>query len=520
MIEVYDTTLRDGMQNASLNLTLQDKIDFALELDGFGIDYIELGWPGSNPSDTRVFEEIQKYKLQHSQICAFGSTRKKGIKAKHDSNLNAIVESEAGIATIFGKSWVHHVKNQLGITPNQNLESIADSIGFLKSNKLKVFYDAEHFFDGFKDNPKYALKCLEEAFRTGADVLVLCDTNGGSFPDEIKNAVIHVKDYFGKMSYGHLRLGIHCHNDRNLAVANSCEVSKEINQIQGTVNGFGDRAGNADLCSIIPNLFHSGIKTCAGKNLQKLTELSRKLYELANIEPSSNQPFVGPNAFSEKSGIHLDGRTKGARYFVCDPGEVGNDYKIILSQLSGKAHIVELAREFGFNVKKDNPLVNKALEEVKSMASKGYDVNLEAEKFLLAINYFGASEKFFEVTEHKMDLTQFYSTLKLKVSVNGHKKSLEKKIRGGPVDAYYHALQEVLSGSYPSIKNIELANYRVKNLGEGAESAVRVSTHFMHKQNGVMHYWATVGVSKNVLEASLETINKGFNYYLLRYRKK
>ena len=397
-ITIYDTTLRDGTQSRDVNLTVKDKLEFAKVLDGFGVDYIELGWPGSNPKDMECFLDISKIKLKKAKIVAFGSTRKKGLKAQEDKNLKDIVKSKAPIATIFGKTWLEHVEKQLCVTPEENLEAIFDSIQFLKNNNLGVFYDAEHFFDGFKDNKEYALKCLKKAAEAKADCIVLCDTNGGTLPDEVSAIVKEVKDFF-KENNIKTDLGVHFHNDSDCGVSNTLIVANKVQQIQGTINGIGERTGNANLCSILPALMlKQGFKT--NVNLKKLTEVSHKLNILANLKPGSNQPYVGNNSFSHKAGIHVDALSKGALYEHVNPDAVGNKRHIILSDLSGSANIVEVAKKFDYKIDKKNPKVKEMLEEVKHLESKGYLIaDLNAEQFLLTEKFFGSYNKIFEIED-------------------------------------------------------------------------------------------------------------------------
>ncbi|MDP3766330.1 MAG: citramalate synthase, partial [Nanoarchaeota archaeon] len=397
-MKIYDTTLRDGMQSPDLNLSVKDKVEFAIALDKFGVDYIELGWPGSNPRDMEAFNEISKHKLSHAKICAFGATRKKNVLANEDANLQAILKSKAAAATIFGKTWLLHVEKQLGISAEENLNVIYDSVKFLKDNKLEVIYDAEHFFDGFKENKEYALSCLKKAFEAGSNCLVLCDTNGGTFPWEIKKIVGKVKEYFLQNKIN-ADLGIHCHNDREFGVANSLIVAEDVQQIQGTINGFGERAGNANLCSILPALLSMGIRFNCAKNLKELTSISRLLYTLGNIRPLKHLPYVGVNAFSHKGGIHADAVSKGASYEFMSPEHVGNMRNIVLSDLSGKANVVEILKKFGYNVGKEDERVEKMLAKIKEMENHGYDISgIDAEHYLLAKQFFSGSSNFIDVT--------------------------------------------------------------------------------------------------------------------------
>ncbi|MAG72195.1 MAG: citramalate synthase [Acidobacteria bacterium] len=523
-MKIYDTTLRDGTQSPDLNLSVREKIEFTLALDKLGVDYIELGWPGSNTKDMEAFNEISKYKLDHAKICAFGATRKKGVRAEEDPNLNAILKSKASVATLFGKTWLVHVEKQLGMKPEENLDIIYESVKFLKDKNLEVVYDAEHFFDGFKDNKDYALQCLSKAYEAGADCLVLCDTNGGCFPWEIKNIVNEVKEYLRKNDLK-IKIGIHCHNDRDLAVPNSLLVVKDVDQIQGTINGFGERTGNTDLCSIMPALVNMQINFNAEKNLKKLTALSRLLFTLGNIRPYTRQPYVGKNAFSHKGGIHVDAVSKGASYEFMNPEDVGNQRETILSDLSGKANIVEMVKKFGYEIDKNDKRIAKMLIKVKGMEKEGYDINgVEAEQYLLTKQFFNnAGEfikiEFFDVRSIGRKSTR--STCFMKAAIENEMIEYESKVSGGPVDALYCALQNMLKKVYPDINKLKLENYKVRIAEQkGVSSSVRVYVEFSFNKNRNKQEWATVGVNDNILTASLEAVKKGFEYYFMKIEKK
>jgi 2-isopropylmalate synthase len=516
MIKIFDTTLRDGTQSAEVNLSVRDKIEIALALDDFGIDYIELGWPGSNPKDMEAYLEVAKLKLK-AKIVAFGATRRKGLRVEEDPNLKAILDSKASSACIFGKTWLLHVGKQLKMSSQENLAAIKESVEYLKSKGLLVFYDLEHFFDGFKDDEKYALECMKVAANAGADCLVLCDTNGGCLPNEVSKVVEEVKEYMNKEGITG-KLGAHFHNDSGTAVANTlAAVEAGVQEIQGTINGFGERAGNADLCQVIPNLMlKKGITL--GVKLDKLTDLSRKIYTLANVKPQSSQPYVGKNAFSHKGGIHVDAVMKGASYEHIDPVTVGNRRDIVLSDLSGKANIVEVARKFGFKVKKDNPDVATMLKEVENLEKKGYDIgDLNAEQCLLADKYFGKKNGYFKIDTWKITTEQRngeFSECVLTGTVDGKNREVVAPVHGGPVDAIFNALMKMVATNYKKIKSVKLINYKVMIAeDQGAESSVRVYIEFRDGKEE----WGTVGVSGNILEASLEAIEKGFRYFLVKY---
>jgi len=516
-IEIYDTTLRDGTQSKDVNLSVQDKLEFTKVLDNFGVDYIELGWPGSNPKDMECFLKAAELNLKNAELVAFGSTRKKDLKAEQDPNLNAILQSKAKTTTIFGKTWLPHVEKQLNATPEENLEAIHDSISYLKSSNLKVFYDAEHFFDGFKDNKEYALNCLKKTAE--ADYIILCDTNGGTLPNEVLTIVTEVKDFFQKNKIK-ADLGVHFHNDSDCGVSNSLIVAKQVKQIQGTINGVGERSGNANLCSILPALMlKQGFST--NVNLKKLTEVSNKLNILANLKPINSQPYVGNNSFSHKGGIHVDALSKGALYEHISPNLVGNKRQIVLSDLSGSANIVEVAKQFGYEVDKKNPKVKEMLEEVKHLENKGYLIgDLNAEQFLLTQKFFGNFNKIFDIEDIKFLSERRdgkdYNECVIVGKVDGKSREVVFPVKGGeggPVDAAYKCLQKMIATNYKAIQEVALVNYKVMIvMDRGHESAVRVYIGFKnHKEE-----WATNGVNTNILKASLEAIEKGFRYYLLK----
>lgn len=523
-MEIYDTTLRDGTQSPDLNLSVRDKVDFAIALDQFGVDYIEMGWPGSNPKDMEAFNEIAKHKLKHAKICAFGSTRRKNVKAEDDVNLKAILDSKAPVATIFGKTWLLHVEKQLGMSAEENLDVIFESVKFLKDNNLEVIYDAEHFFDGFKDNKEYALNCLRKAVEAGSGCLALCDTIGGSFPWEIKRIVDEVKEYLRENKIS-VNLAIHCHNDREVAVSCSLVVAKDVQQIQGTINGFGERTGNANLCSIMPALTNMGIDFYAAKKLKELTSLSRLLYTLGNVRPLKHQSYVGINAFSHKGGIHVDAVSKGASYEFINPEDVGNMRQVVLSDLSGRANVVEIVKKFGYLVDKKDERVEKMLSKIKEMEMLGYDISgLEAEHYLLAQQFFNETKdfidiNFFEVKSFGRKSTK--SNCFIKAEIEGNVMENKISVNGGPVDALYHALQKMLKEKYKPIDEVKLENFKVRIADQkGVSSSVRVFVEFSTSKDGKKFEWSTVGVNDNILIANLEAIKKGFEYYFLRIEKK
>ncbi|MBI2139516.1 citramalate synthase [Candidatus Woesearchaeota archaeon] len=515
-IIIYDTLLRDGCQSASINFSVQDKLAIAQALDDFGVDYIELGWPSASQREMEVFSEAKKLSLKHSRIVAFGSTKRKNASAGEDGNLQGIIASGAKTACIFGKTWKQHVEKQLGITPEENLTSIEESIAFLKSKNLEVFYDLEHFFDGFKDNEVYALACIRAASMGGAAFAVLCDTNGGTMTDELVGTIETVKSFIQKENLP-IKLGIHCHNDCGIGVANSlAAVNRGVEMVQGTMNGFGERIGNADLTQIIPNLILKKGVILPSIRLEKLTQLSNRIYSLANAKPDPKKPFVGKEAFSHKGGVHVDAIVKGASYEHIDPAAVGNKREVILSDLSGKANVLEILRKFSIATSKEDPRVKAMLRDVEAMENKGYDMGtIYAEQFLLKEKHFGNKSNIIVVTDWKILSGRKegeYSECYLKAKINDEEHEATRKVQGGPVDAFFHALKDI-AGPFGGPKEMKLTNYKVVIAeDQGPSSSVRVYIEFKNNDEE----FGTVGVSTNILEASLEALQKAFSYCLLR----
>jgi 2-isopropylmalate synthase len=428
-----------------------------------------------------------------------------------------VVESRAPCALIFGKSWLQHVEKQLKATPEQNLQMIQDSVSFLANKGLEVLYAAEHFFDGYKSDSGYAQNCLKSAAEAGAVTVVLCDTNGGMLPDDIGRAVADVSAFWKREKLG-ATLGVHTHNDSGCAVANTLiAVEHGCTHVQGTINGIGERTGNADLCQIIPALaLKKHVKL--GVSVKDLKRVSEQCYALAGIKPHRNQPYVGTNAFSHKGGIHVDAVSKGASYEHINPELVGNSRQMVLSELSGKASIVNLLKKFKVYPTKDDKRVANMLSEVKAMEGKGYGVNsLEAEQYLLVARHFHKVHPWslFRVKSWRVSSEQRkgeYSQCEIVGTVNGKQREVVGVVKGGPVHALYTAMQKLIATRHRTIKKVRLVNYKVMIAEDkGAASTVRVYIQFQDNGNS----WATAGVSANILEASLEALEKGFRYFLL-----
>lgn len=524
-ISIYDTTLRDGTQAEDVHLSLEDKIRVAQKLDELGIDYIEGGWPASNPTDQRFFNEIKNYQLKHAKIAAFGSTHGVNKTPENDPNLNSLLNAGVDVVTIFGKTWDIHVKEALKTTLERNLELISGSVAKLKQNIKEVFFDAEHFFDGFKENKEYALACLQKAYEAGADVLVLCDTNGGTTPLELKAIIEEVKKRLPQAS-----LGIHTHNDSELAVANSLiAVECGVRQVQGTINGYGERCGNANLCSIIPNLqLKMGYKCIPEENLRSLTATSLFVSEVANLPSFHRQPFVGKSAFAHKGGVHVSAVRKNPRTYEHIPPEtVGNRQRILLSDLAGQSNILFKAKQYGFYLDKNDPFVLELLSKLKNLESEGYEYTAAEASFELLLNrVLGRARTYFSlenyrVLESKRKEEEPLSEATVMVRVGGmleHTAATGK----GPVNALDNALRKALEKFYPCLKEMHLIDFKVRVFSSlkkdlsGTASKVRV----LIESGDPKQRWTTVGVSFNIIEASRQALEDSLNYKLFKEDQK
>lgn len=517
---IYDTTLRDGSQMKGINFSLEDKIRIVQKLDELEVDYIECGWPGSNPKDEEFFKVAKMgIKRKHIKIAAFGSTRHPKNSAQEDKNLNKLIEAEPDVVTIFGKAWDLHAEKALGISLEKNLEIIEDSIVYLKKNVKEVFFDAEHFFDGYKANPEYAVKVLKAAEKGGVDVIVLADTNGGTMYFEIAEIMQKIK------KETKIPLGIHAHNDSGMAVANSIEaVRNGAIQIQGTINGYGERCGNANLCEIIPNLeFKLNYKTI-GNKVSKITKVSRFISEIANSAHPENMPYVGGSAFAHKGGIHVSAVMKDPKtYEHLEPEKVGNKRKILISDLAGRSNIIYKANELGIKLDKNDKAVKEVIDLIKNLENQGYEFEGADGSFELMLKKAMKSrENFFEllsfrmINEKMINNKEMVSEATVKMKVGN--EIIHKVAEGdGPVNALDAALRKVLIEKYPKIKNIELIDYKVRVLNgkEGTAAKVRVLIETMDKNTG--EKWGTVGVSENIINASWEALIDSIEYYLHKH---
>lgn len=521
-IEIYDTTLRDGTQAEDFNLSVEDKIRIAIKLDELGIDYIEGGWPGSNPKDEQFFCEIRNYSLGHSKIVAFGSTHQARFQAHDDPNLNALVKTNVSTITIFGKTWDVHVRDALRIPLEKNLELIEDSSAWLKSQVETVFYDAEHFFDGYKANHDYAIETLRRAVKGGASCLVLCDTNGGTLPSELVKIIVQVRSELGKG----VRLGIHCHNDSDVAVANSLmAVGAGVAHVQGTMNGFGERCGNANLCSIIPGLvLKMGLACTAGERLAQLTNTSRFVSEIANLPHNKYQPYVGASAFAHKGGVHVSAVQRNPEtYEHIRPELAGNMQRILISDLAGKSNILAKAKQFGLDMESHDPTVMAIVSQLKELEAQGFQFEgAEASFELLMRRATGAMRKYFDlvgfrVIDQKLkedDPPQAEATIMVRV---GGQVEHTAAVGNGPVNALDNALRKALEKFFPQLKDMSLQDYKVRVLPgrPGTEAKVRVLIESRDRKEK----WGTVGVSNDIIEASWQALVDGICYKLIRSEK-
>jgi 2-isopropylmalate synthase len=543
-VKIYDTTLRDGTQAEDFNLSLADKIRIAQKLAHLGIHYIEGGWPGSNPKDKDFFAEIRNYDLTGSRIAAFGSTRHKDRPPESDPNMQELLISLAPVVTIFGKSSLFQVKEILQTTPERNLELITGSLAYLKPRVEELFYDAEHFFDAFKEDREYALKSLQAALDGGALLLVLCDTNGGTLPSELIEIIKAVQERFPRAA-----LGIHAHNDSELAVANSiAAVELGCNQVQGTINGVGERCGNANLCSIIPNLqVKMGVECIEAGKLKHLTEVSRFVFEVANVRPNRYQPYVGKSAFAHKGGIHAAAVKRNPKaYEHIDPALVGNRRGIPVSDLSGRGNILMKAQELGLDLGTHDTAVRHALDKLKQILNLDegvqlppFDSNvktvldkvkgLEAQGFqfedaeasleLLLRAALGQHKEYFQLQSYRVidqkvgDSEPPVPEATLRVRVGAHEVHTAA-FGNGPVDALYNAVLKALVRFYPRLTEVILEDYKVRVLpgmrGTGAMVRVLIISRDGHA------WWNTVGVATDIIDASWQALVDSINYKLFR----
>ena len=516
MVTIFDSTLRDGAQAEGVSFSVEDKIKIVRAIDELGIGYVEAGNPGSNPKDLEFFERIKSVELKNTKVAAFGSTRRRGISPSEDGNVQALLGAGVDTVAIFGKSWDFHVTDIINATLQENLEMIYDTVSYLKDKGKEVVFDAEHFFDGYKNNPEYAMKTLDSAVQAGADCLCLCDTNGGTFPDEIFEITKKVVDRFDVV------VGIHAHNDCGMAVANTVMAVKAgATHVQGTMTGFGERCGNTNLSTVIPDLqLKCGFKCIPDENMSKLTHIAREVSEIANLKLDDRAPFVGKTAFAHKGGMHIDGVSKNSKSFEhIDPELVGNERKFLTSEVAGRTTILSMIQKIAHNIEKNSPETVKIIDRLKELEYEGYQFEGAEGGFELVIRKeLGKYKPFFELETFKIvgdypSKLDESATAMIKVSVDG-KKEITAAEGEGPVNALDKALRKALEVFYPALSDVHLTDYKVRVLDSGSATASKVRV-LIESSDGV-DSWTTVGVSKDIIEASWGALVDSIEYKLIK----
>ncbi|MEI6427512.1 MAG: citramalate synthase [Pseudanabaena sp. ELA607] len=529
---IYDTTLRDGAQREGLSLSVEDKVKIAQQLDRLGVKFIEGGWAGANPKDGEFFRRMQSERLLNAEMVVFCSTRRSGIMASADPMLIPIVAAQTRWITLFGKSWDLHVIEGLRTTLAENLEMISDTISYLRSRERQIIYDAEHWFDGYKHNPTYALQTLEAATKAGASWLVFCDTNGGTLPHEVsqivRHTIDHIRTYVESKNLTMPQFGIHTHNDAGVAVANALSaVTEGVRMVQGTINGYGERCGNANLCTLLPNLqMKLGYACITEAQLAELTHVSRHVSEIVNLAPDEHAPFVGLSAFAHKGGIHVSAVQRNPiTYEHIAPDVVGNLRRIVISEQSGLSNVLAKAATFGLHLTKEDVACRQILQQMKDLEQIGYQFEAAEASFeLLMRGALGQRPEFFTVSQFDVHCDaniahhqgEVSALATVKVTVQGAQQ-LTAAEGNGPVSALDEALRKALSTFYPAIKNFYLTDYKVRILnGEaGTYATTRVLIEF---SNGAQR-WTTVGVAQNIIAASCKALAEGFEYGLLLHQR-
>ncbi len=519
-IKVYDTTLRDGTQAEGISFSASEKVLLAKRMDRFGIDYIEGGWPGSNPRDMEFFNLIRSEQFDHAKIAAFGSTRRAGVDVAEDPQIQMLLDAQTPVVTIFGKSWLLHVIEVLKVSPEENLAMIQDSVSYLVAQGKEVIYDAEHFFDGYLDDADYAVSTLRAAVAGGASFLTLCDTNGGRQVSEITEIVAVIKERFSDQE-----IGVHCHNDCGLGVAVSIAgIEAGATMVQGTLNGYGERVGNANLTSIIPNLYHKlGFQLSCGSEMRQLKSLSNYVDELAHRVPSRRSPFVGKSAFAHKGGVHANAAQKVAHsYEHMRPELIGNQQRILLSDMSGGTSIEMKAKQMGVAVDRKSPLMKTFVEKIKRLENEGHEFeNADASFFVLLHEHFYDQEDIFELVSYRIisevvrGSGRNISEAVVKLKLAGEEEvKISVAESTGPVGALDHAARIAFGAHFPILKEVQLADYKVRILqtGQGTESITQV---LVKSTDGKKSWW-TSGADPNIIEASWEALRDSFRYKLLR----
>src|SRR5882672_8935839 len=513
-IEIYDTTLRDGSQGEGVNFSVEDKCRVAEQLDAFGVDFIEGGWPGSNPRDLAFFERVRDLKLTHARVAAFGATRRHTLTCEDDPSIQSLLKAETPVVTIFGKSWLLHVKDALRLSPEENLEIIEETMRYLSARASCVIYDAEHFFDGYKTNPEYALATLRAAAGASPYRIVLCDTNGGSLPETVARVTREVLEQID------VPLGIHCHNDGELAVANTlAAVSAGCVHVQGTINGYGERCGNANLCSVIPNLeLKLGLRCLPPGSLPRLTATSRCVGEVANRTPNGHQPFVGRSALAHKAGIHVSAIERTSRaYEHIDPARVGNETRVLVSDQMGASNVLNRARALGIDLSGHPETMRLLVERVKELEYTGYQFeNAEGSFTLLVLEALERRPRFFTLVDYRVLLTAAGSpeaTVRVRVG-DGENHAVSLGV--GPAHALDLALRHALASAFPEIGELKLVDFKVRILDGHDGTAARTRVHI--EMGDPERTWSTTGVDPDIIAATIHALVEGYEYGLLLRR--
>src|SRR5215469_15147818 len=516
---VYDTTLRDGAQQEGLNLTVADKLVIARHLDRLGVGFIEGGWPGAIPKDTEFFRRARtELDLKNAQLAAFGATRKAGVMAADDPQVAALRESQAPIVTLVAKSHDRHVELALRTTLEENLAMIADTVGHLRAEGRRVFLDAEHFFDGYRSNPDYALECVRVAAEAGADVIALCDTNGGMMPTELGDAVRAVVDATGA------RVGIHCHDDTACAVANTLvAVEAGATHVQGTANGYGERSGNANLFSVVAGLqLKKGQRVLDGDGIREMTRIAHAISEVTNVTPDTHQPYVGLSAFAHKAGLHASAiRVDPMLYQHIDPAEVGNDMRMLVSDMAGRASVELKGRELGYDLSQQKEAIGRVTDRVKELEARGYSFEAADASFelLLRDELHGERRRHFTVESWRVIVERHAdggvtSEATVRLSAKGE-RVVSVGEGNGPVNALDKALRSALEQIFPELASLELADFKVRIL-EGSHGTGAITRVLIESSNAEGDTWSTVGVDENVISASWHALEEAVSYGLLR----
>jgi len=516
---VYDTTLRDGAQQEGLNLTVADKLVIARHLDRLGVGFIEGGWPGAIPKDTEFFRRAQtELDLRHATLAAFGSTRKAGVRAADDPQVAALRESRAPVVTLVAKSHDRHVELALRTTLDENLKMIADTVRHLSEEGQRVFLDAEHFFDGYKGNPAYALECVRVAAEAGASVIALCDTNGGMMPTELGDIVHAVAGATGA------RLGIHCHDDTGCGVANTLvAVEAGVTHVQGTANGYGERSGNANLFSVVGGLqLKRGKVVLDGPGISEMTRIAHAISEVTNVTPDTHQPYVGVSAFAHKAGLHASAiRVDPMLYQHIDPAQVGNDMRMLVSDMAGRASVELKGRELGFDLSGDKEVIGRVTDQVKELEARGYSFEAADASFelLLRDELAGERKRHFTVESWRVIVEQredgaVTSEATVRLTAKGERVVAVGE-GNGPVNALDRALRAALEQSFPELASLELTDYKVRIL-EGSAGTGAITRVLIESSNAEGETWSTVGVDENVISASWHALEEAVTYGLLR----